>query len=196
MTDYDVKGENHHQAQIGADGWVSNIAVMIGGVALITLAAKTQIPAWPVPMTLHTLAVMAFAICLGPKMATSIFLAYLAAGATGLPVFSGTSERGIGLAYMVGPTGGYLAGYLVASWLTGAIGFGGDLLRRLCAMLAGLAVIYGIGIGWLALFVPTTQLMTIGVTPFLLGDLLKVAIITVSAPVLVQGFTMLKGKIR
>jgi len=86
-------------------------AVIVLGAALITLCAKVQVPSWPVPMTLHTLAVMAIAVATGPRLATITFLTYLAAGAAGLPVFSGTPERGIGLAYIVGPTGGFLFGY-------------------------------------------------------------------------------------
>ena len=86
-------------------------AVIVLGVALITLCAKIRVPSWPVPMTLHTLAVMAIALAAGPRLATATFMAYLMAGAAGLPVFSGTPERGIGLAYMVGPTGGYYPAY-------------------------------------------------------------------------------------
>src|ERR1700734_3286333 len=118
---------------------------VIVGATLMTLAAKVQIPFWPVPMTLHTLAVMAFAVAFGPRLAASIFLAYLAAGAAGLPVFSGSPERGVGLAYIVGPTGGYLAGYLVACWLVGVLAAGKGALGRLGAMLIGMASVYGLG---------------------------------------------------
>ena len=76
---------------------------VIVGAAHTTLAAKVQVPFWPVPMTLHTLAVMTFAVALGPHIAVSILLTYLAAGVAGLPVFSGSPERGVGLAYLVGP---------------------------------------------------------------------------------------------
>ena len=124
---------------------------VVAGAALMTLAAKVQIPFWPVPMTLHTMAVMAFAVAFGPRRATAIFLAYLAAGAAGLPVFSGSPERGIGLAYMAGPTGGYLLGYLVASGLVGALAAGRGPVGRFLAMLAGLAPGYGFGQAAIAL---------------------------------------------
>lgn len=153
--------------------------IVIAGAAIMTLAAKTQIPFWHVPMTLHTLAVMAFAVTFGPRIAVSIFVAYLAAGVVGLPVFSGSPERGVGLAYMTGPTGGYLLGYLVASWLVGVLALGKSTAGRTGAMLAGLTVIYAIGIAWLAVFVPASKLLAAGVLPFVLGDLVKIALVAI-----------------
>lgn len=156
---------------------VRTTAVIIAGTALMTLAAKTQIPFWPVPMTLHTLAVMGFAVAFGPRIAVSIFLAYLAAGAAGAPVFSGSPERGIGVAYLAGPTGGYLFGYLIASGLVGWLAGGKGVLGRLAAMLAGLVPIYGFGMAWLTLYVPVPDLLAAGVAPFLLGDLVKIGVV-------------------
>lgn len=158
--------------------------VVIAGVGLMVLAAKTQIPFWPVPMTLHTLAVMAFAVTLGPRVAVSIFVAYLAAGAAGLPVFSGSPERGIGLAYLLGPTGGYLAGYLAASWLVGMLARGRGVPGQLAAKLVGLALIYAVGMAWLALFVPAAQIAALGLWPFLLGDLLKLGVVAAGSALL------------
>lgn len=158
--------------------------MIVAGVALMTLAAKTQVPFWPVPMTLHTLAVMGFAIAFGPRMACAIFIAYLAAGAVGLPVFSGSPERGVGLAYMMGPTGGYLAGFLAASWLTGWLAERGTLLRRLSAMVAGLVVVYVSGVVWLLAFLPAAKLFSVGVAPFILGDLLKIGIVAAASAAL------------
>ncbi|WP_346362269.1 biotin transporter BioY [Bosea sp. (in: a-proteobacteria)] len=150
----------------------------------MVLAAKTQIPFWPVPMTLHTLAVMAFAVALGPQMAVSVFAAYLAVGAAGLPVFSGSPERGIGVAYLLGPTGGYLAGYLAASWLVGMLARGRGVPGQLAAMLAGLALIYAAGMAWLVWFLPAQQIAAAGLWPFLLGDLLKLCVVAVGSALL------------
>jgi len=161
-----------------------DISIVIAGTCVMVLAAKTQIPFWPVPMTLHTLAVMAFAVALGPRMAVSIFAAYLVAGAAGLPVFSGSPERGIGVAYLLGPTGGYLAGYLAASWLVGLLARGRNVLGQLVAMLVGLALIYAVGMAWLALFVPASQLAAAGLWPFLLGDLLKLGVVAAGSALL------------
>jgi len=157
------------------------VAVLLG-VALITASAKTQIPFFPVPMTLHTLAVALIAVAYGPRLAVATFVAYLVAGAAGWPVFSGTPERGIGVAYMVGPTGGYLLGYLVASDLIGRVAEGRGLVGRVVAVLVGLTAIYGGGVAWLAAFVPPSRLFELGVAPFILGDLLKVSVAALAAP--------------
>ena len=160
---------------------------IIVGVALMTLAAKTHVPFWPVPMTLHMMAVMGFAVAFGPRMACAIFGAYLTAGAAGLPVFSGSPERGVGLAYMMGPTGGYLIGFLVASWLTGWLAEHGTLFRRVLAMLAGLAVVYAFGLAWLVAFLPAAKLFSVGVAPFILGDLVKIGIVAAASIALPRG---------
>ncbi len=153
------------------------VLTIILGALLMTVAAKAQIPFWPVPMTLHTLAVMAFAVAFGPRIAVAIFLTYLAVGAAGLPVFSGSPQRGIGFAYMVGPTGGYLLGYLIASGLVGALARGRGVIGRTGAMLVGLSVVYVIGAAWLANYVPIDQVLALGVIPFVAGDLAKLGIV-------------------
>ncbi|QEL23626.1 biotin transporter BioY [Bosea sp. F3-2] len=158
-----------------------NVGVIIVGVALITLCAKIKVPSWPVPMTLHTLAVMALAVAAGPRLATATFFAYLFVGAAGLPVFSGTPERGIGLVYMAGPTGGYLLGYLAASWVTGSLALGRGTIGRALAMLAGLGVTYALGLPWLAFFVPADQVIPLGFAPFILGDLINIAMVAIGA---------------
>lgn len=165
---------------------------VLAGAAVMTLSAKTQLPFWPVPMTLHTLAVMGFAVALGPRLAVAIVLAYLAAGAAGLPVFSGSPGRGIGLPYMAGPTGGYLLGYLVAGGLVGRLALGRRTLGRIGAMLAGLVPIYGLGLAWLAVFVPADRLLALGVAPFILGDLVKIGVVAVGALLLPASFGRLR----
>lgn len=158
-----------------------NLAIVLCAAALITLCAKLRVPSWPVPMTLHTLAVMAIAVSFGPRMAVASFGAYMAAGMAGLPVFSGSPERGIGLAYIMGPTGGYLIGYWVASYVTGAMAAGRGALGKTLAMLAGLAVTYALGLLWLANFVPAAEVVSAGFTPFILGDLINIAMVTLGS---------------
>ncbi len=177
-----------------ADRFVRPAAIVLGGIALITLCAKIHVPFWPVPMTLHTLAVMAIAIAAGPRLAFLTFLGYLAAGAVGLPVFSGTPERGIGIAYMMGPTGGYLLGYLVASWLTGWLALGRKMLGRSLAMLAGLAVTYAVGLPWLTFYVPVNDVIALGFTPFILGDLINIAMVAGGAALVPQRFIGTLGR--
>ncbi|MGD9919389.1 MAG: biotin transporter BioY [Paenirhodobacter sp.] len=168
------------------------LGLALGGALLITLGAKVQIPFWPVPMTLHSLAVFFVAATLGPRLGLAAMAAYLGAGALGLPVFSGTPERGIGLAYMVGPTGGYLAGYLVAAGLSGGLAQGRGMIGRFLAMAAGLAVVYAAGLAWLALYVPAPKLLAAGFTPFILGDLVKLAL----ASGLAGGLARLTGRVQ
>ena len=150
------------------------LGIALCGAALITLGAKLQVPFWPVPMTLHTLAVFFLAAAFGPRLGVAAMTAYLAAGAAGLPVFSGTPTRGIGLAYMVGPTGGYLVGYLLAAGVIGVLAQGRNAAGQALAMLAGLTIVYALGLLWLARFVSPPSLLAAGVTPFLVGDLVKI----------------------
>ena len=170
--------------------FAQGLGLALAGAALITLGAKVQIPFWPVPMTLHTLSVFLVALTLGPRLGLAAMAAYLGAGAAGLPVFSGTPERGIGLSYMVGPTSGYLLGYLVAAGLTGWLAMGRGWIGRVLAMLAGLTVVYAGGLAWLALFVPAPKLLAAGLTPFLLGDVVKVLLVAT----LLSGLSRLKGR--
>lgn len=164
-------------------------ALTLFGAVLITIGAKVQIPFWPVPMTLHTLAVFFLAAALGPRLGFMAMAAYLAAGAVGLPVFSGSPARGIGLAYMAGPTGGYLIGYLLSTLVIGRLAHGRGPAGLVLAMLTGLAVVYAFGLAWLTLFVPASGLIAAGFAPFILGDLIKIAL----AVALITGLSRMKG---
>lgn len=155
---------------------VRNFGLVAGAAVLIAISAKVQVPFWPVPMTLHTLAVLTLSAALGPRLGLAAMATYLGAGLAGLPVFSGSPDRGIGVAYALGPTGGYLMGYLVASWMTGLLAGNGGPVRVAAAMVAGLAVVYALGLSWLAAFVPMQELVATGLIPFLPGDLLKVGV--------------------
>lgn len=151
--------------------------LILAGVAVITASAKITVPFWPVPMTLQTMAIMAIAVASGPRMALAIMLAYLGAGAMGLPVFAGTPERGIGIAYMTGPTGGYLAGYLVSAGLVGALAQGRGAVGRFIVMMGGMIPVYLLGLAGLSSFVPSEQVLALGFTPFILGDTIKIALV-------------------
>jgi biotin transport system substrate-specific component len=168
------------------------VALAFLGATAITISAKVQIPFWPVPMTLHTFAIFLLSALLGPRLGLAAMLSYLGAGAMGLPVFSGSPERGIGLVYLAGPTGGYLFGYLIASGLVGWLTSGQGWLGCLTVMLAALGVVYVAGLAWLALYVPSSMLLAAGLTPFLLGDLLKVAL----AATAVSGANQFKGSLK
>ncbi|WP_377192417.1 biotin transporter BioY [Ruegeria meonggei] len=158
---------------------IGQILRVVAGVLLLTASAKIQIPFWPVPMTLQVAAVMAIAAAYGMRLGSATVIGYMVAGAAGLPVFAGTPEKGIGVAYMIGGTGGYLMGFVIATILVGWVA---DHLRKLFlvpAMLMGLAAIYVFGLGWLMQFVPADKVLAYGFTPFIAGDLVKVALAAV-----------------
>jgi biotin transport system substrate-specific component len=152
------------------------------GSVLLTISAKIQVPFYPVPMTLQTAIVFLIGIAYGPRLGAATVLLYLAQGAMGMPVFQGTPERGIGLAYMAGPTGGYLLGFVLAAGITGWAA--GRLPRWPAiggAVLLATLVVYLLGAGWLATMVGLDKAWTLGVAPVLLGDLVKLLLVTTLA---------------
>jgi biotin transport system substrate-specific component len=144
------------------------------GSALLTLSAKIQVPFYPVPMTMQTLVVLLIGLAFGARLGVATVALYLAEGAAGLPVFAGTPEKGIGLAYMIGPTGGYLLGFVcaaaVAGWL---VERRRDAAGLALTVVAGSIAIYAPGVLWLASFVGFGKALELGLAPFLWGDLLK-----------------------
>lgn len=162
------------------------LLVLVGSVAL-TLSAKVQVPFYPVPMTLQTLVVLLIGVAFGWRMGFATVLAYLAQGAMGLPVFAGTPEKGLGLLYMAGPTGGYLVGFALAAAVTGWLaerGLDRSAIGTAIAMVVGNGIIYACGLIWLSNFVGLEKAVALGMTPFLLGDLVKVALATTTLPMI------------
>ncbi|MGR3640298.1 biotin transporter BioY [Alterinioella nitratireducens] len=134
------------------------------------------VPMWPVQVSLQTLAVFLVGATLGLRLGAATVLVYLAEGAAGLPVFQGTPTQGLGLAYMVGPTGGYLVGFVVMAALAGWAadrGWGRSPLRMGAAMLTGEVVMLALGATWLGVLFGAERAIALGVGPFLLGDLVK-----------------------
>ncbi len=149
-------------------------AVALLGAMFIALGARVSfyLPPNPVPVTLSTLAVLTLALTLGRDRAVSSVGAYLAAGAAGLPVF----VAGGGLWYIAGPTGGYLAGYVLGAWVAGTLSEGGRsgrLVPALGATLAGTLAIFVPGLLWLATYVPADRLLSVGFWPFVPGGAVK-----------------------
>ncbi len=163
--------------------WYVVLAVL--GTLLLTLSAKTRVVLGPVDMSLQTLAVYAIAAAFGMRLGLATLLLYMAEGAAGLPVFQATPEKGIGLAYMMGPTGGYLAGFVLAAVVIGWAadrGYDRRILRFAGAVLAGEALVMGLGFAWLAMLIGPAKSWQFGVEPFLLPDLVKVALVALAAP--------------
>ena len=167
--------------------WRMPILALIGVVAL-TVSAKVQIPFYPVPMTMQTFVVLLTGIAYGTRLGVATLLLYLGVGALGLPVFAGTPEKGIGLAYMLGPTGGYLIGFVIAVAICGGLaerGWDRRPLTTAIAMLAGNVLIYLPGLLWLGTVVGWDKpIVQWGLTPFLLGDLFKLLLAAGMLPLL------------
>jgi biotin transport system substrate-specific component len=131
--------------------FLSQAILVVLGVALLTIAAKIKVDFWPVPMTLQTLAILLIGGSYGMRLGVATVAAYLALGAIGAPVFA----RGGGFLYFVGSTGGYLISYLFAVGMMGWLadrGFGKRLLTAIPMFVIGEAIIFVIGVAWLAWF--------------------------------------------
>jgi len=165
--------------------WYAFLA--IGGTLVITLAAKTQVPFWPVPMTLSTLAILAIGAAYGMRLGAATLLLYLAEGVAGLPVFVGTPEKGIGIAYMLGPTGGYLVGFVflaaIAGWAADR-GWSTNPFKLAGVMLVGEVVMLAMGAAWVGYLFGIDKAFAWGVGPFIVTDLVKLAIAAALIPAL------------
>ena len=163
-----------------------NITLAVVGAVLLTVSAKLKIPFYPVPLTMQTFMVLGIGMVYGWKLGASTVLLYLLAGALGMPVFAGTPEKGLGLAYMMGPTGGYLLGFVMAALTTGYLaqrGWDRRMSTTFLAMLAGNMVIYIPGLIWLGAIVGWDKpVLEWGMFPFLWGDLAKIALAMVVLP--------------
>ncbi len=151
----------------------------VSGTLLLTLAAKTKVVLGPVDLYLGNLAALAIAASYGLRLGLATFLLYLAEGAMGFPVFQSTPEKGIGIAYMMGTTGGYLVGMILATALVGWAadrGFDRNPFKLFSAMLVGVALILAFGFAWLATLIGTEQAWQFGVVPFVLADVIKAAL--------------------
>ena len=151
--------------------------MIVAGSVLLAVSAKIAIPFYPVPMTMQTFVAIALGLSLGPVRGGAAVLLYLAEGASGLPVFTGTPEKGIGLAYMAGPTGGFLLGFFLAAIVAGWLAERGWDRHPVSAMGAALvagAVIYVPGLLWLGSIIGFDKpILQFGFYPFLLGDVAK-----------------------
>ncbi len=156
------------------------VTLAVAGSLLLAVSAKIQVPFWPVPMTMQTFLVLSLGMAYGWRLGGATILLYLSEGALGLPVFAGTPEKGIGLAYMMGGTGGYLVGFVLAAMVLGWLGERGwsrNVLRTAAAMTIGNVIIYVPGLLWLGtLYGWDKPILQWGLTPFLLGDVLKLAL--------------------
>ena len=162
--------------------WVKIILAIVGSV-LLAVSAKVQIPFWPVPMTMQTFVVLVLGMVYGSRLGVATLGLYLAEGAVGLPVFA----TGSGVSYLIGPTGGYLAGFVLAVFVTGHLanrGWDRNMVKMLITMLAGTLLIFTPGILWLSTFIGFEKALTAGLTPFLLSESLKIALAVLIMPLI------------
>jgi len=170
-----------------------NASVVLLGTVLLTLSAKLKVPFTPVPMTMQTLVVLLLAATCGLRMGVAIVVAYLLEGAAGLPVFADTPERGIGLSYMMGPTGGYLLGFAAAAAFAGLMadrGLARSWLGLSAIMVGGHVLMFGLGFAYLGSVIGFEQAWTVGVVPFLPSTAVKIAL----GVALLAGFNRFSGR--
>jgi biotin transport system substrate-specific component len=170
----------------------TQLFLAIAGTLVLTLSAKTKVMLGPVDISMQTLAVLLIAAAFGMRLGVATLLLYMAEGAMGFPVFQSTPEKGLGIAYMLGSTGGYLAGFVVMAAIVGwAADRGWDRhpIKLFNAMLGAEVVMMAMGFAWLALLIGPEKSWQFGVVPFIVGDMIKVALAASLVPAV---WTLLK----
>ena len=164
----------------------SFIVIILGSIAL-TVSAKLKIPFYPVPMTMQTFVVLFLGLSFGYKISLATVGLYLLEGIAGLPVFSNSPEKGVGLIYFTGPTMGYLVGFLVASFLSAYINKKDNFLIIFLKLLLSVSTIYILGILWLGTLIGWDKpIIQLGVTPFLLAEFFKITLLTILAKKIIK----------
>jgi biotin transport system substrate-specific component len=164
---------------------VRQAILLVLGSLLMWASAKVQVPMWPVPMTMQSFVVLVIGMGYGSRLGAATIGFYLLEGALGLPVFAGTPEKGIGLAYMMGPTGGYLVGFLLAAGAVGWLaerGWDRTLPLAVIAMIIGTVLLFVPGVAWLAVLIGFSKAVAAGVTPFLVASVVKLALAAAVMP--------------
>ena len=156
----------------------SLLAIILGSIAL-TISAKIKIPFYPVPMTMQTFVVLFLGISLGYKIGLASVGLYLFEGILGMPVFSNSPEKGVGLIYFTGPTMGYLIGFLSASYLASKVNNEDSFLLVFSKLIIATSTIYILGLIWLGTLIGWDKpIIALGATPFLLAETFKVVLLT------------------
>ena len=158
-----------------------NVFITLMGTVLLAISSKIKIPFYPVPMTMQTLVILFLGVSLGWKLGIATVSLYLFEGIIGIPVFSGSPEKGVGIAYFTGPTMGYLIGFLFTVYFAGSFNFSKNLFIKFLQLLFSISFIYILGILWLGTLIGWEKpLFQLGVQPFLLAELFKILIIMIS----------------
>ena len=164
----------------------SLFAIILGSIAL-TISAKIKIPFYPVPMTMQTFVVLFLGLSLGYKIGLASVSLYLLEGIMGLPVFSNSPEKGVGLIYFTGPTMGYLIGFLTATFLASKINSKDNFLFILLKLILATSTIYILGLFWLGTLIGWDKpIFELGAKPFLLAEIFKIVILTLLAKKIIK----------
>ena len=151
------------------------------GSIILAISSKIKIPFYPVPMTMQTLVILIIGISFGWKLGLATVSLYLFEGIIGLPVFSGSPEKGVGLIYFTGPTMGYLIGFLVAVYISGKFNYDNNLVKNFFKLMLATSFIYILGMSWLGSLVGWDKpIFQLGAQPFLLAELFKILIATLA----------------
>ena len=156
------------------------LLIIFLGSILLTISSKIKIPFYPVPMTMQTFVVLFLGMSFGYKIGLATVSLYLLEGIIGLPVFSNSPEKGVGIIYFTGPTMGYLIGFLFATFLAGYFNFKVNVFYTFLKLIISVSVIYILGIFWLGNLIGWDKpIIQLGVSPFLLAELFKVSILAI-----------------
>jgi biotin transport system substrate-specific component len=163
---------------INSKNLTNDFVFAVMGSILLWVSAKVQVAFWPVPMTLQTLAVVTLPIIFGPRAGVGAVMLYMLEGVSGLPVFAGTPQLGLGVAYMAGPTGGYLAGFLTAAVIIAMLVpvLRMNFLNGVLLATLGHIIIFACGISWLSSSIGLQQAIATGFVPFMTATVLKVLV--------------------
>jgi len=154
------------------------VLIFIGTMAL-TVSAKLKIPFYPVPMTMQTFVVLFLGIAFGYKIGLATVSIYLLEGIIGIPVFSNSPEKGVGLVYFTGPTMGYLVGFLLAVFLAGYLNLKSNIFVIFIKLIFAVSTVYLLGVFWLGTLIGWDKpILQLGVTPFLLAEFFKICLLT------------------
>ena len=158
-----------------------NVFITLMGTVLLAISSKIKIPFYPVPMTMQTLVILFLGLALGWKLGLATVSLYLFEGIIGIPVFSGSPEKGVGIIYFTGPTMGYLIGFLFTVYFAGSFNFSKNLFIKFLQLLFSVSFIYILGVLWLGTLIGWEKpLFQLGVQPFLLAELFKILIVLIS----------------
>ena len=158
---------------------LKNLFVILVGTVLLAISSKIKIPFYPVPMTMQTFVVLVIGIGFGWKIGIATVALYLFEGLIGLPVFSGTPEKGVGFIYFTGPTMGYLIGFLGTIFFAGRFNYQNNLIFNFIKLTFATSFIYILGMLWLGVLIGWDKpIFTLGAQPFLLAELFKILLAT------------------